>query len=292
MNLLFRCIIFFFFKYWKAIQKSSWSFKFGPLKPKFAWRKRSAQLWIPTMCNCLNFRQSNCLRSLPSLSVSRRPLCSHFQDRASWDPKPKTLSSCVNGEATTILPPPLRIDQSHPLPAPCLLLFRREPHRSSTPRAARRSSSALFPFNFLQLPDLAWLSARVQACWWFLPLSPALWPIPLRWPHSIRSFSFSYVTDTSICLELHSIWFYFIVKIDPGFCSWSKFGFCTSVGFGGSLDQNKVLEFVDAGHDLILAVDSSASDLIRGIATDCGADFDEVIKIKFFQYLFAMILLC
>jgi oligosaccharyltransferase complex subunit beta len=44
---------------------------------------------------------------------------------------------------------------------------------------------------------------------------------------------------------------------------------------GGSLDQNKVLEFVDAGHDLILAVDSSASDLIRGIATDCGADFDE-----------------
>ncbi|XP_078180759.1 dolichyl-diphosphooligosaccharide-protein glycosyltransferase 48kDa subunit family protein [Carex rostrata] len=45
--------------------------------------------------------------------------------------------------------------------------------------------------------------------------------------------------------------------------------------FGGSLDQNKVLEFVDAGHDLILAVDSSASDLIRGIATDCGADFDE-----------------
>jgi oligosaccharyltransferase complex subunit beta len=44
------------------------------------------------------------------------------------------------------------------------------------------------------------------------------------------------------------------------------------------LDQNKILEFVDAGHDLILAVDSSASDLIRGIATDCGADFDEAIK--------------
>ncbi|XP_008786131.2 dolichyl-diphosphooligosaccharide--protein glycosyltransferase 48 kDa subunit [Phoenix dactylifera] len=45
--------------------------------------------------------------------------------------------------------------------------------------------------------------------------------------------------------------------------------------FGGSLDQNAVLEFVDAGHDLILAADSSASDLIRGIATECGVDFDE-----------------
>lgn len=51
------------------------------------------------------------------------------------------------------------------------------------------------------------------------------------------------------------------------------------------MDQNKVLEFVDAGHDLILAVDSSASDLIRGIATDCGADFDEAINIQFFQPL-------
>jgi hypothetical protein len=50
------------------------------------------------------------------------------------------------------------------------------------------------------------------------------------------------------------------------------------------LDQNKILEFVDAGHDLILAVDSSASDLIRGIATDCGADFDEAIKKKISFY--------
>ncbi|PKA45608.1 putative protein phosphatase 2C 55 [Apostasia shenzhenica] len=45
--------------------------------------------------------------------------------------------------------------------------------------------------------------------------------------------------------------------------------------FGGSLDQAAVLEFVDAGHDLILAADSSASDLIKGIATECGVDFDE-----------------
>ncbi|WOK93109.1 dolichyl-diphosphooligosaccharide--protein glycosyltransferase 48 kDa subunit [Canna indica] len=45
--------------------------------------------------------------------------------------------------------------------------------------------------------------------------------------------------------------------------------------FGGSLDLAAVLDFVDAGHDLILAADSSASDLIREIATECGVDFDE-----------------
>ncbi|PIA55632.1 hypothetical protein AQUCO_00700148v1 [Aquilegia coerulea] len=45
--------------------------------------------------------------------------------------------------------------------------------------------------------------------------------------------------------------------------------------FGGSLDLASVVEFVDSGHDLILAADSSASDLIRDIATECGVDFDE-----------------
>ncbi|KAH7661742.1 Dolichyl-diphosphooligosaccharide--protein glycotransferase protein [Dioscorea alata] len=45
--------------------------------------------------------------------------------------------------------------------------------------------------------------------------------------------------------------------------------------FGGSVDMAAILDFVDAGHDLILAADSSASDLVRGIATECGVDFDE-----------------
>ncbi|KAL8549752.1 hypothetical protein ACS0TY_008550 [Phlomoides rotata] len=45
--------------------------------------------------------------------------------------------------------------------------------------------------------------------------------------------------------------------------------------FGGSLDLEGVLDFVDSGHDLILAADSSASDLIRSIAAECGVDFDE-----------------
>jgi hypothetical protein len=54
---------------------------------------------------------------------------------------------------------------------------------------------------------------------------------------------------------------------------------CLMAGFGGSVDQNTVLEFIDAGHDMILAADSSASDLIRGIATECGVDFDEASKL-------------
>ncbi|CAA7396064.1 unnamed protein product [Spirodela intermedia] len=45
--------------------------------------------------------------------------------------------------------------------------------------------------------------------------------------------------------------------------------------FGGSVDLTAVLDFVDSGHDLILAADPSASDLIRDIATECGVDFDE-----------------
>lgn len=49
-----------------------------------------------------------------------------------------------------------------------------------------------------------------------------------------------------------------------------------SSGFGGSVDAADILDFVDSGHDLIIAADASVSDLIREIATDCGVDFDEV----------------
>lgn len=45
--------------------------------------------------------------------------------------------------------------------------------------------------------------------------------------------------------------------------------------FGGALDLAAVLDFVDSGHDLIVAADTSASDLIKSIATECGIDFDE-----------------
>ncbi|KAL3538944.1 hypothetical protein ACH5RR_002310 [Cinchona calisaya] len=45
--------------------------------------------------------------------------------------------------------------------------------------------------------------------------------------------------------------------------------------FGGSINAAAIMEFVDAGHDLILAADESASDLIREVAIECGVDFDE-----------------
>ena len=45
-------------------------------------------------------------------------------------------------------------------------------------------------------------------------------------------------------------------------------------GFGGALDSEAILDFVDAGHNLILAVDSRASDEIRNLASDLGVDFE------------------
>lgn len=37
-----------------------------------------------------------------------------------------------------------------------------------------------------------------------------------------------------------------------------------------------IADFVDSGHDLIIAADTNASDLIREISTESGVDFDEV----------------
>lgn len=37
-----------------------------------------------------------------------------------------------------------------------------------------------------------------------------------------------------------------------------------------------IVDFVDSGHDLIIAADINASDLIREVATESGVDFDEV----------------
>ncbi|KAL0365485.1 UNVERIFIED_CONTAM: Dolichyl-diphosphooligosaccharide--protein glycosyltransferase subunit [Sesamum angustifolium] len=52
--------------------------------------------------------------------------------------------------------------------------------------------------------------------------------------------------------------------------------FCPTVErFGGSIDVASFLDFVDSGHDLIIAADASGSELIREIAVECGVDFDE-----------------
>ena len=44
----------------------------------------------------------------------------------------------------------------------------------------------------------------------------------------------------------------------------------------GSLKLDDILDFVDSGHDLILAANVNASNFIRNVASDCGADFVEV----------------
>ncbi|KAL4319002.1 hypothetical protein GQ457_18G015610 [Hibiscus cannabinus] len=52
--------------------------------------------------------------------------------------------------------------------------------------------------------------------------------------------------------------------------------FCPSIErFGGSIDVAAIIDFVDSGHDLVIAADVNASDLIRDVATECGVDFDE-----------------
>lgn len=38
---------------------------------------------------------------------------------------------------------------------------------------------------------------------------------------------------------------------------------------------NDVLEFVDSGHDLIVAANANASDFIRNVASECGVDFED-----------------
>lgn len=53
------------------------------------------------------------------------------------------------------------------------------------------------------------------------------------------------------------------------------------IGFGGSVDLAAILDFADSGHDVIVAADENASDLIRNIAAECGVDFDEVSALIF-----------
>lgn len=47
---------------------------------------------------------------------------------------------------------------------------------------------------------------------------------------------------------------------------------------GGSIDTAAIMDFVDNDHDLILAAGTTTSEAIRELATECGADFDEVIQ--------------
>jgi oligosaccharyltransferase complex subunit beta len=45
--------------------------------------------------------------------------------------------------------------------------------------------------------------------------------------------------------------------------------------FGGLIDVPSILDFIDEGHNVLIAADSSVSDPIREIAEECGVEFDE-----------------
>lgn len=44
--------------------------------------------------------------------------------------------------------------------------------------------------------------------------------------------------------------------------------------WGGSIDSEAILDFVEAGHDLIMAVDSTITDDLRGLVSDLGLDIE------------------
>lgn len=45
--------------------------------------------------------------------------------------------------------------------------------------------------------------------------------------------------------------------------------------FGGLIDVPSIIDFIDEGHNVLIAADSSVSDPIREIAEECGVEFDE-----------------
>ena len=42
------------------------------------------------------------------------------------------------------------------------------------------------------------------------------------------------------------------------------------------MDVAAILDFIDSGHDVVLAAEGGASDVVRDIATECGVDLEEV----------------
>ncbi|KAG2491121.1 hypothetical protein HYH03_010565 [Edaphochlamys debaryana] len=46
-------------------------------------------------------------------------------------------------------------------------------------------------------------------------------------------------------------------------------------GFGGSIDQQTILDFVDSGHNVLLGVNSDVSEAMRNLAAEFGVDLDD-----------------
>ena len=46
-------------------------------------------------------------------------------------------------------------------------------------------------------------------------------------------------------------------------------------GFGGEVSLGNILEFVDSGHNMLLATSSDVSDTMRTLAAEVGVDMDD-----------------
>ena len=89
------------------------------------------------------------------------------------------------------------------------------------------------------------------------------------------------VLDRSLARSLppraHTLLAHTQLHLNTG-CQHSTLTTLTSPGpaeFGGSVDAESLLEFVDQGGDLLLAVDARASDELRGLVADFGVDLEK-----------------
>jgi hypothetical protein len=48
-----------------------------------------------------------------------------------------------------------------------------------------------------------------------------------------------------------------------------------SAGFGGAVDVQAILDFVDSGHNVLLGLNSDASETMRNLAAEFGLDVDD-----------------
>lgn len=62
--------------------------------------------------------------------------------------------------------------------------------------------------------------------------------------------------------------------IKPGSPASHRLPLLHCAALGGAVDVEQLVAFVDAGHDLLLAVDSSVSEEMRALADQLGVDVD------------------
>jgi len=76
--------------------------------------------------------------------------------------------------------------------------------------------------------------------------------------------TFFSVDDRSIQLRKYGEWNYDHLIV-----------FATSAGDMPGLSSDLILDFIDAGHNVILAADSDIGDLVREVGSECNVEFDE-----------------